>query len=79
MSDPDFRMAVDGFRFTGKNGAITHNDRIIHLADGDFVLGRPGYITSVYGYDVDSGINGLGYASHTWPSHVDLAGIEVAS
>lgn len=78
MSDPDFRMAVDGFRFTGKNGEITHNDRIIHLASGDFVLGRPGYITPQNGFHLNSGINGLGFA-HGEATHVDLAGIEVAS
>lgn len=78
MSDPDFRMAVDGFRFTGANGAITHNDRIIHLASGDFVLGQPGYITSDVGRYLSSGINGLGFGVRN-AEHVELAGIEVSS
>lgn len=76
MSDPDFRMAADGFRFTGVNGAITHNDRIIHLGSGDFVLGQPGYITSDFGRHISSGINGLGYGNGE-SAHVELAGIEV--
>lgn len=78
MSDPDFRMAVDGFRFTGANGAITHNDRIIHLAGSGFVLGQPGYITSNFGRLLSSGINGIGYGSNE-SAHVELAGIGVSA
>ena len=78
MSDPDFRMAVDGFRFTGVNGAITHNDRIIHLASGDFLLGQPGYITPDSGRYLSSGMSGIGYGN-TESAHVELAGIEVSS